>query len=126
VYFTNLSSAYSAAGRYEEAIEMAKRGIERTPGNMVSYICLTRALSMAGRYDEARAAAVEVLKINPKFSLERYAKILPLRDQSYVDRTIAALHKAGLRCRVKSSYSGLTNTLRLFVLTLSIESRSQK
>jgi adenylate cyclase len=97
VYLYNLSGAYRMAGRYDEAIEMAKRGIQRAPGNLSSYIGLAAALSRAGRYDEARAAAAEVLKINPKFSLERYAKILPLRDQSYIDRTIDALRKAGLK-----------------------------
>jgi TolB-like protein/Tfp pilus assembly protein PilF len=97
VHFYNLSTAYSMAGRYEEAIEVAKRGIQRAPGNMASYIALTGALSKAGRYDEARTAAAEVLKANPKFSLERFAKILPYKDQSYIDRTIDALRKAGLK-----------------------------
>jgi len=97
VYFYSLSGAYNMAGRYEEAIEMAKRGIQRAPGNQSSYIALTVALSRAGRYDEAHAAAAEVLKVNPKFSLERYAKILPLKNQLYIDRTIDALRMAGLK-----------------------------
>ncbi len=97
VYFYNLSGAYRMARRYDEAIEMAKRGIQRAPGNLLSYIALTASLSKAGRYDEARAAAAEVLKINPKFSLERYAKILPLKNQLYIDRTTDALRKAGLK-----------------------------
>jgi adenylate cyclase len=97
VHFYNLSTAYSMAGRYEEAIEMAKRGIQRAPGNGPSFIALTVALSMAGRNDEARTAAQEVLKIYPKFSLERYAKRLPYKDQSHIDCTIDALRKAGLK-----------------------------
>ena len=97
VHFYNLSTAYNMAGRYKEAIEMARRGIQRAPGNPSSYIALTDALSKSGRYDEARTAAAELLKVNPKFSVERYTKILPYKDQSYVDRTIDALHKAGLK-----------------------------
>jgi tetratricopeptide (TPR) repeat protein len=93
----NAANFLMYVGKHEEAIEMAKRGIERAPGNMISYINLTSALSKAGRYEEARAAATEVLKINPKFSLEQYARRLPYKDQSYTDRTIDALHKAGLK-----------------------------
>jgi tetratricopeptide (TPR) repeat protein len=97
MYFNSLSGAYSVAGRYEEAIEMAKRGIERAPRNMISYINLTAAFSKAGRYGEARAAATEVLKINPKFSVEQHARTIPYKDQSRIDRTIDALRKAGLK-----------------------------
>ncbi len=97
VYLYNLSTAYNMAGRYDEAIEMAKRGTQRAPGNMQSYISLIAALIMAGRNVEASTAAAEVLKINPKFSLERYARVLPYKDQTFTDRTVDALRKAGLK-----------------------------
>ena len=52
---------------------------------------------MAGQEQEARAAAAEVLKINPKFSLEQYAKTLYFKNQADKERTIEALRKAGLK-----------------------------
>jgi hypothetical protein len=55
----------------------------------VSYIRL-------GREEEARASAAEILRINPRFSLERYAKILPF-SQPVVDRVVEDLRKAGLK-----------------------------
>ncbi len=55
----------------------------------VSYIRL-------GREEEARAAAAELLKVNPKFSLERYAKMLPF-TKPVADRVIEDLRKAGLK-----------------------------
>ena len=55
------------------------------------------AAILAGREEEARAAAVEVLKINPTFSLGQYARTLPYKDASQIDRTIDAPHKAGLK-----------------------------
>jgi hypothetical protein len=52
---------------------------------------------MMGREKEARAEAAEVLRIDPKFSLDFLAKILPYKDQSRRDKVINALRKAGLK-----------------------------
>jgi hypothetical protein len=52
---------------------------------------------MMGREKEARAEAAEVLRINPKFSVDSYAKRLPYKDQSEIDKFINALRKAGLK-----------------------------
>jgi hypothetical protein len=52
----------------------------------------------AGRDKEARIEAAEVLRINPKFSLEKYAKIIILKNQEDEERAfIAPLRKAGLK-----------------------------
>jgi hypothetical protein len=52
---------------------------------------------MMGREKEARAEAAEVLRINPKFSVEYLAKILAYKDQSQNDKIADALRKAGLK-----------------------------
>jgi TolB-like protein len=96
-FFTTLSTAYRMVGRFDEAVEQAKKGVERDPKNQYTYLTLAPACILAGREAEARAAAAEVLKINPKFSLEQYAKGLPYRDTSQIHRTIDALRKAGLK-----------------------------
>jgi TolB-like protein/class 3 adenylate cyclase/Tfp pilus assembly protein PilF len=99
-FFTTLSTAYRMVGRFDEAVEQAKKGVERDPKNQFTYLTLASACILAGREAEARAAATEVLKINPKFSLEQYANdtlILPYRDKSFVARTVDALSKAGLK-----------------------------
>jgi adenylate cyclase len=49
-----------------------------------------------GREAEANAAAEEVLRINPKFSLESYAKTLPYKNKADIERYVAALRKAGM------------------------------
>jgi Tfp pilus assembly protein PilF len=51
---------------------------------------------MMGRDEEARAEAAEVLQINPKFSVEWFAKTTTLKDRSVVDKSSDALRKAGL------------------------------
>jgi hypothetical protein len=51
---------------------------------------------MMCRDEEARASAAEVLRINPKFTLELYAKRSLVKDRSVIDKAIDALRKAGL------------------------------
>jgi adenylate cyclase len=92
-----LGNALMYTGRYEEAVSAYKKVIQRTPNYMWSHIQLTATYSMMGREKEARAEAAEVLRINPKFSLDFYAKTSLLKDQSVKDNIINALRKAGLK-----------------------------
>jgi class 3 adenylate cyclase len=52
-----------------------------------------------GQEREARAEAAEVLRINPKFTLDNYAKgvAFSFPDQLDLDDYIDSLHKAGLK-----------------------------
>ena len=50
-----------------------------------------------GEEREARAEAAEVVRINPKFSLDYYRKTMPYKNQPLLDRLVAALRKAGLK-----------------------------
>jgi len=52
---------------------------------------------LMGREKEASAEAAEVLRINPKFSLDHFRKTVPYKNQAALDRIIAALRKAGLK-----------------------------
>jgi hypothetical protein len=58
---------------------------------------LAATYSMMGREKEARAEAGEILRINPKFSLDFIAKTLPFKDQSVSAKYISALRQAGLK-----------------------------
>jgi adenylate cyclase len=96
-YLRHYAVALRDTGRYEEAITQLKKAIEREPRDIMSYIVLASAYGMAGREKEAQEAAVEVLKINPKFSLTSFEKIHPYKDPSTKDRYINSLRKAGLK-----------------------------
>ena len=50
-----------------------------------------------GREQEARAEAEEVLRINPKFSLDLFKKASPYKDPSEIDKVVDAMRKAGLK-----------------------------
>jgi adenylate cyclase len=97
-YFRGLAANYIIAGRYDEAIAMCKKGLNRAPNDILTHITLAAAFSQAGREDAARAETEEVLRINPKFSLENYTKRLPYKNQTDRDFFIEALRKAGLKC----------------------------
>ncbi len=84
-------------GRFGEAVEHAKKAVEQEPENLFTNLNLASACILAGREAEASAAAAEVLKINPMFSLKQYGLISPYRDRSFIDRRIDALRKAGLK-----------------------------
>ena len=96
-FFYTLSVAYRMVDRFDEAVEQAKKAVERDPKNQFTYLGLASACILVGQEAEARTAAAEVLKINPTFSVEQFARTLPYRDRSFVDRTVDAWRKAGLK-----------------------------
>ena len=95
-YFVHLAVCYRDSGQYEKAIEASKKALQREPNTQFAYIHMAVSYIRLGREEEARAAAAEILRINPKFSLERYAKILPF-PQPVADLVIEDLRKAGLK-----------------------------
>jgi adenylate cyclase len=95
--FLNLGHAYRATGRFEEAVSAYKKSLQRSPNNFFAHLGLAATYSMMGREQEARAEAAEVLRLNPKFSVDSYAKRLTFKDQSVTDKFSDALRKAGLK-----------------------------
>ena len=74
--------ALQNTGRFEEAVSAHKKAIQIAPDDMLSHIGLTAAYIMLYREKEARAEAAEVLRINPKFSVDSWAKTFTYKDQS--------------------------------------------
>jgi adenylate cyclase len=88
--------AYREVGRYKEAITACQEAIRRQPNNEFAHLVLAATYIMVGREAEARAEAAEVHRINPKFSLQRWAKARPHIDPENTARLVDALRKAGL------------------------------
>jgi adenylate cyclase len=95
--FIPLGDALRQTGRFEEAVSEYKKAIQRSPDNILAHIFLAATYSMMGRENEARAEAAEVLRINPKYSLDSFAKSFSYKDQSQKDVLINTLRKAGLK-----------------------------
>jgi adenylate cyclase len=96
VYLCFFAIAIRDSGQYEEAIAQAKKVTEQEPNDLVANVVLTSSLSLAGRDEEARAAAKEILRINPEFSVARWEKNAPHKDRAVAKRFCDALRKAGL------------------------------
>jgi adenylate cyclase len=92
----SLAGTYRFLGRYDEAIATYKKLLQLYPNYLPAQINLTSTYVLAGREEEARAAAAEVMRIDPGFSLERWAKTHPLR-QERVNQLVEAWRKAGLK-----------------------------
>jgi adenylate cyclase len=96
-YLTNLAHAYHHGGQYEEGIATLQKVLQRNPDDLIAHINLAASYSMAGREEEARAEAAQVLRIDPKFSLEYFARTLPYKNPASTGLTIEVLRKAGLK-----------------------------
>jgi len=96
-YYFYLGATLFWTGRFEEAVSAYKKALQRAPNHMGTHLYLAATYSKMGREKEARAEAAEVLRINPKFSLDYWAKILTYKDQSKRDEVVNALRKAGLK-----------------------------
>jgi adenylate cyclase len=97
IYLYSLGISYTLMGQYDEAITWCEKAVRREPNSLFARLFLAAAYSRAGRNEEARIEAAEVLRINPKFSLEKFAKSLTYKNQEDVERTVSALRKAGLK-----------------------------
>ncbi len=62
-------------GRYEEAVVLYQRAINQTPDYISPHIGLTACYAAMGRLEDARTQAAEVLRIDPRYSIGRYAKV---------------------------------------------------
>jgi adenylate cyclase len=96
-YLSILAMAYRDTGRYEEAISVCKKVLHRESKNVIIRTNLTATYSISGRGEEARAEAAEILRIDPKFSLEHFATARPHKNPDNTERFIDALRKAGLK-----------------------------
>ena len=92
----NMAFAYRLTGRYEKAIEAAKRAIRAEPNNQFAHTIVIASYIALGREKEARAEAAELLRINPNFSVD-HVKRMPFKNQAENDRLADALYKAGLK-----------------------------
>ena len=95
-YLAVQAHAYRLMARHDEAIVIYGESIARNRDHIGPRIGLTSCLAEVGRLDEARSEAAEVLRINPSFTLTKYAKSLTYKDPSHAERSLNTLREAGL------------------------------
>ena len=96
-YYYNLGMAYLSARQCEEAISACEEALRRENNNLIAHVNATAAYSICGRDEEARATAKEVLRISPKFSLEKFLKNISVKNQADREQYVEALRHAGLK-----------------------------
>jgi TolB-like protein/class 3 adenylate cyclase/tetratricopeptide (TPR) repeat protein len=96
-HLRSVGIAYYLAGQPEEAIPPLKQYLSRYPNILGAHLTLAAVYSELGKEAEAQTEGAEVLRLNPKFSLEVHKERVPIKDPAMLERHIAALHKAGLK-----------------------------
>ena len=95
--YRSFGRALRNTGRFEEAVSAYKKALQIAPDDFLSHLHLVITYSLMGREREAHAEGTEVVRINPKFSLDEYAKTAVFSNQSARGRYVNALRKAGLK-----------------------------
>ena len=78
------------------ALEAMREFQTRTPNSWYGPLWLAYIYSELGQMDEAQAAAAEVRRLNPDFSLAAYEQAVPFKNHADVERIVTALRKTGL------------------------------
>ena len=69
--FHSLTLGNFQQGRYEEAVRAAYKAVQSNPAHSISYMLLAAPLAKLGRLEAARAAAAQVLELQPSFRYSR-------------------------------------------------------
>jgi adenylate cyclase len=99
---TGAGNSYFLAERYADALTQYKRLLDRVKKGeynpLVVHLNLAQTYVMLGQEKEAQEHVAEVLKLEPKYSITRYANTFArfYKNQADRDHLINALRKAGL------------------------------
>jgi len=67
-------------------MKLGEKAVQQKPNNILSRKILCSIYSLAGRMDEARAHAKEIMRLNPKFSVDQVARTDPQKNQAVKKR----------------------------------------
>ena len=81
--------------RYD-AVRLLRECASRLPNLQACHVFLASAYAQSGQLEEAGAAAAEVLRINPNFTIERWRCLAVYRNPEDAEHRIDGLRKAGL------------------------------
>jgi adenylate cyclase len=95
-YYSNLGTAYCMNGQYLEAIEACKKAIIKSPDFLVPYLIIAASYSSLEKYEKARKTVAEILRIEPKFSVEIMAMYAPFEQKTDLENLREGIRKAGL------------------------------
>jgi tetratricopeptide (TPR) repeat protein len=91
-----LATAHYLCRRHEEAMTTAYEALALAPDSVDARVVLAASLVETGRLDAAQQAARDLLSIDPRLTLQRFAASRPYRDAAVLKRLIDSLRRAGL------------------------------
>jgi adenylate cyclase len=89
-----LGRAYFLTGMYEEAIAEYKKAVKLNPDYRDAHVGLAATNAVLGQEEETRNEVSEILRIEPSFSIKKYARFMFF--QVGIEPEIEGLRKAGL------------------------------
>ena len=90
------SLSHAFAGNYEKAVESGRRVTKISPGFVNAYKPLLAALGHLGRAEEAKPYVDKLLALEPNFTVERFAKVYPIKYESDREHYLKGLRLAGV------------------------------
>jgi tetratricopeptide (TPR) repeat protein len=96
-YYSGASISYFLTDRYDDTINVCNEALKRWPQDIPERARLAMAYMALGREEEARKAAQELLRIDPKFSAQRFAQNMTYKDPTVATRALELMQKAGLK-----------------------------
>ena len=91
-----MGNAYYMLGRYAEAIAPLRESALQMPNLRITHLWLAAAYAQLGQLMEARAAAAEVLRIEPGFTIDRWKRTAVYKNPEDAEHLFDGLRKVGL------------------------------
>ena len=95
-YLEWLGNAYWLLDDHGRCVEVAERGVALNPDYVSLHVVRAVCYAALGKEEEARAAAADILRTNPRFTLSAYASYVPFADAGLLERRVALLRTAGV------------------------------
>jgi adenylate cyclase len=95
--FWSLGLSYAYIAQYDEAIKWCEKAVHQEPNDLLGRVMMAAVYSLSGHDEKARAEADEVLRIQPKLTLEKFKKKVTYKNKSDAEKFLGALRKAGLK-----------------------------
>jgi adenylate cyclase len=94
--FAVMGNAYYMLGRYEEAVAMLRECAACIPNLRIAHLWLAASYSQLGQLTDASAAAADVFRIEPKFTISKWKQTAVYRNLEDAEHLCDGLRKAGL------------------------------
>jgi adenylate cyclase len=93
----SLGLSYAYIEQYDEAIKWCEKAVHQEPNDLLGRVMMAAVYSLSGHDEKARIEADEVLRIQPKFTLEKFKKKATYKKETDREKLLGALRKAGLK-----------------------------